>query len=113
MIKPYSFNNLPPALKKIANVYDPKNIGIYECENIDDLDLASKAYPLTITPIASIKNNVIERYFLVGLAIPNEDDVKLKPYFRKPLMFFVYVPMDLYTKLEDKIKQYKTAVNTN
>lgn len=107
MIKKYKFINLPPCLKKIANVYNPKDIGIYECENMDDLDLASKAYPLTIAPIASTKNGSITRHFLVGLAIPNEDDHKLKPYFKKPLMFFVNVPDNIYLKLEEKIKELK------
>jgi hypothetical protein len=103
MIKDLKITGSPPAIRRFAMALpDPGEAIIRECDTFLDLKSAIQDYPLEISLISQVDSyKVIERYFLVGLALPSGKD-----QFEHPLIYFTDVNVDQYEKIRKLVNDY-------
>jgi len=101
MIRPATITQLPGSLRNLVNpVID--SVKISECDTIPDIINAARIYPLQLALIAQTNRGSIERYFLVGLALPSGKDK-----FKDPLFYYAPVLTTQYDRLRAFISRFQ------
>ena len=99
-MKEVNYTALPYGIQRVADPFKML-VKCHECNDIQDMVDQTKKYPLELFLIAQTKEEVVERYFLVGLCIRNKLD-----NFKNPLLFYSPVPNHQYEALEKAVKLY-------
>jgi hypothetical protein len=101
MINRIKITECPGSIRKFAMQF-PDTVHVYECDCIVSLFTKSKDFPLTMALIAQTDcNKTVERYFLIGMALPSGVDK-----FTFPLLYFTAVLPEQYDRLVKFIKEY-------
>jgi len=98
MIKKVRITQLPDDIRKyVTSLRNPEMIDVYECDNIDDMEKIWFEIPITLDYALKFDSNKInvERIFLVGLILAQDDMPGMKSPFKR-IQFY-------YTELTSKI----------
>ena len=96
-------SDIPKSVKRTAMVFK-EVVKIYECDTIKSIITMAQRLPLELMLIAETNDHgTPEKFFLIGLAIPNNLDK-----FKDPLLYFAPVGSDQYDKINDLVERYKT-----
>lgn len=99
-------SDIPPSIKRIGMMYADL-LDIYEGDCAADIISAAHDFPLDLMLIAQTrlsenkKREIVEKYFIVGLAVPCEKD-----QFKNPLLYFAPVGTEQYEAYKKLIDEY-------
>lgn len=100
-VRKISLNAAPGSIKRIG-MFFKENIEIFECDYFKEIIEANVKYPLDLFLISQTFQGSIERYFVVGLALPVKSD-----NFKNPIVYFYGMKNNEYEKIFKLISEYQ------